>query len=172
MSSNLFCPKWIFDICVGVTAYDYIMRDIPIDVSAKKFVRGLNKNYKEVQLIEIKYASESIIRFMGEIKSPEYLPHDRLRHYLFFTLKYETYYKKRKIKSLFGSAFTGTKEKMYGEDISVQDFKTFIYSLRSKLVKEAPSTWEIRDDNEDDLEFLGELIKKDYGIDDLINDLD
>ena len=30
----------------------------------------------------------------------------------------------------------------------------------------------IRDDNEDDLEFLGELIKKDYGIDDLINDLD
>ena len=53
MKNNLFCPKWIFDICVGVTAYEYIVKDIPIDLSAKKFVRGINLRYKEVQLIEI-----------------------------------------------------------------------------------------------------------------------
>ena len=115
MKKSLFCPKWIFDICVGVTAYEYIVKDIPIDLSAKKFVRGINLRYKEVQLIEIKFAAESIIRFMGEINNPQYKPHERLRYFLFHTLKYETYYSKRKFKTLFGSAFDGTKEKKYSE---------------------------------------------------------
>ena len=51
MKKTLFCPKWIFDICVGVTAYEYIVRDIPIDISAKKFVRGINLRYKEYRII-------------------------------------------------------------------------------------------------------------------------
>ena len=170
MKNNLFCPKWVFDICVGVTAYEYIVKDIPIDLSAKKFVRGINLRYKEVQLIEIKFAAESIIRFMGEINNPQYKPHERLRYFLFHTLKYETYYSKRKFKTLFGSAFDGTKEKKYSEELVLQDFKTYVFSLRSNLVKKAPKSWDIRNDNEQDLDFLGDLLNKDYSIDDLIED--
>ena len=47
----MYCPKWVFDICVAVTAESYIVDDILIDMSAKKLSRGLNKHYKEVKLL-------------------------------------------------------------------------------------------------------------------------
>ena len=72
MSNQLFCPKWIFDICVAATAYDFITEDLPIDLVSKKYVRGLNKRYSEIKLLEIKYGAEAIIRFMGEIKNPQF----------------------------------------------------------------------------------------------------
>ena len=91
-------------------------------------------------------------------------------HFLHHTLKYETYYSKRKFKTFFGSPFDGTKEKKYSEDIVLQDFKTYVFSLRSNLVKKAPKSWDIRNDNEQELDFLGDLLNKDYGLDDLIED--
>jgi len=162
LSKQLFCPKWIFDICVTSTVNSYIVHDIPIDISAKKFSRGLNLEYKEIQLLEIKYGAEAIIKFMGEIKKPQFEPYERLRHFLFFTLKYEKklFLSKRKIKTLFGSAFKGTKKKEYSEDITLDDFKKFIFSLRSNLVEKAPLSWTIENDNEEDLGFLGNLLKE------------
>lgn len=164
MSKNLYCPKWIFDIAVTLTAESFITQDIPIDVSAKKFSRGLNIHYKEIKLLEIKYGAEGIIRFMGEIKKPQFDSFERLRQFLFFTLKYEKkfFITKRKLKTLLSSAFKGTKKKEYSEDITLSDFKKFIYSLRADLVDKAPMSWDIRNEDDEDLEFLGELIKRDY----------
>lgn len=163
MSNELYCPKWIFDICVASTAEGFIGNDIPIDISAKKFSRGLNKHYKEVKLLEIKYGAESIIRFMGEIKNPQYDSYERLRQFLYYTLKFEKkfFISKRKFKKFIGSPFNGTKKKEYSEDIILADFKKYIYSLRANLVEKAPKSWDIRDDDEE-LRFLGELLKKDY----------
>ena len=172
MADNLFCPKWVFDICSAMTAYDYIVNDVPIDISCKKYSRGLNEKYREVKFIEIKNASELIIKFMGKIKNPEYEPYERLKHFLFFTLKYETYYKKRKYKTLFGSAYDGTKEKEYEEESTLQEFKTFVYSLRSNLVKKAPKSWDIKEEDDPELDFLISLINKNFGINDLIESLD
>ena len=161
MSNQLFCPKWIFDICVAATAYDFITEDLPIDLVSKKYVRGLNKRYSEIKLLEIKYGAEAIIRFMGEIKNPQFEPYERLRQFLYFTLKYEKkiFTTKRKYKKIFSTAFDGTKKKEYSEDITVQDFKKFIYSLRSNLVKKAPMSWDFKEDTEEELDFLGELIR-------------
>ena len=72
MSNKLYCPKWVFDVCVAATAESVISDDIPIDVSAKKFVRGLNKHYSEIKLLEVKYGAEAIIKFMGLIKKPQF----------------------------------------------------------------------------------------------------
>lgn len=164
MDKNLFCPKWIFDIAVTSTAESFISNDIPIDISAKKFVRGLNFHYKEIKLLEIKYGAEAIIKFMGEIKKPQFDSFERLRQFLFFTLKYEKkfFIKKRKLKTFLGSAFTGTRKKEYSEDITLADFKKFVYSLRADLVEKAPMSWDVRNDNDEDLKFLGKLIKKNY----------
>ena len=109
---------------------------------------------------------------IGKIKNPEYEPYERLKHFLFFTLKYETYYKKRKYKTLFGSAYDGTKEKEYEEESTLQEFKTFVYSLRSNLVKKAPKSWDIKEEDDPELDFLISLINKNFGINDLIESLD
>ena len=163
MNKELYCPKWIFDVCVAATAESFIVEDILIDMSAKKFSRGLNKYYKEVKLLEIKYGAEAIIRFMGEIKKPQYQPYERLRQFLYHTLKFEKkfFLSKRKFKKLIGSPFDGTKKKEYSEDITLADFKKFIYSLRADLVEKAPMSWNIRDDD-DDIGFLKNLLKKDF----------
>ena len=101
---------------------------------------------------------------MGEIKKPQFDSFERLRQFLFFTLKYEKkfFITKRKLKTLLSSAFKGTKKKEYSEDITLSDFKKFIYSLRADLVDKAPMSWDIRNEDDEDLEFLGELIKRDY----------
>ncbi len=162
MSNNLYCPKWVFDICVAATAESFISDDIPIDVSSKKFVRGLNKHYSEVKLLEIKYGAESIIKFMGLIKKPQFNSYERLRQFLFYTLKYEKkfFISKRKFNTLIGSQFTGTKKKEYSEDLTLRDFKKFIFSLRANLVERAPKSWDIKSENEEELDFLGPLLMK------------
>ena len=160
----MYCPKWVFDICVAVSAQSFIVDDILIDMSAKKFSRGLNQYYREVKLLEIKYGAEAIIRFMGEIKNPQYEPYERLRQFLYHTLKFEKnfFLSKRKFKTLIGSPLNGTKKKEYSEDLTLTDFKKFIYSLRADLVKKAPMSWDIRGDDEDDIGFLKDLLKKDF----------
>ena len=158
---NLYCPKWIFDVCVANVASNFITEDLSIDICSKNYVRVLNRRYKEIQLVEMKYGAEAIIRFMGEIKNPKYDSFERLRQFLFFTLKYEKkiFITKRKYKKMFSTAFDGTKKKEYSEDITLQDFKKFVYSLRSDLVEKAPMSWSITNDTDEDLDFLGKLLK-------------
>tara|TARA_B100000989_G_scaffold293538_1_gene271093 strand:+ start:1588 stop:2094 length:507 start_codon:yes stop_codon:yes gene_type:complete len=160
LSEKLYCPKWIFDIAVVATANDYLLKDILIDVSAKKFVRGLNTHYQEIKLLEIKYGAEAIISFLGSIKKPTFEPCEGLRQFLFFTLKYEKkfFLSRKRFKKLIGSPFDGTKKKGYNEDKTLADFKKYIYSLRANLVEKAPMSWSINDDQEEDLQFLKPLL--------------
>lgn len=164
MSKELYCPKWIFDLCVTSTVHSFIVHDVPIDISSKKFVRGLNKRYKEIKLLEIQLGAELIIKFMGEIKRPQFEPYERLRQFLYFTLKFEKkiFTSKRKLKTLFSSALKGTKKKEYSENLTLDDFKKFIYSLRSNLVEKAPPSWTIEDEDDKDLDFLRKLLKDKY----------
>ena len=52
------------------------------------------------------------------------------------------------------------KKKEHSEDITLRDFKKFIYSLRANLVERAPMSWDIKTDNEEELDFLGPLLRK------------
>ena len=54
---------------------------------------------------------------------------------------------------MFGSAYDGTKEKEYEEESTLQEFKTFVYSLRSNLVKKAPKSWDIKEEDDPELDF-------------------
>ena len=52
-SPNKFCPLWLYKVIVSVTVYDYIVRDIAIFVSTKKFESFFNKYYKDLTVEEI-----------------------------------------------------------------------------------------------------------------------
>ena len=160
MSEKLYCPKWIFDIAVVDTANNYLLKDISIDISAKKYLRGLNAHYQEIKLLEIKYGAEAIISFLGQIKKPIFEPCEGLRQFLYYTLKFEKrfFLSRKRFKKLIGSPFDGTKKKGYNEDKTLADFKKYIYSLRADLVEKAPMSWSIADDEEEDLQFLKPLL--------------
>ena len=66
-----FCPLWLYKTIISVTVYDYIVRDIAIFVSTKKFESFFNKYYKELTVEEIENGATSIIQFLGEVKSKD-----------------------------------------------------------------------------------------------------
>tara|TARA_B100001093_G_C26417749_1_gene838418 strand:+ start:46 stop:549 length:504 start_codon:yes stop_codon:yes gene_type:complete len=167
MSEKLFCPEWLYDVVVGVTVHDFLTKEYSLEMIAKKFSEGLIDHYQEIPYQEIAVPAENAIRFMSEIKSPEFEAHVRANFYVFYTLKFDGLKGPRKLKGIFGSAFDGDKTKKYSEDIFLKKFKAYSYALRSGTVDKSPSGWQIK--NEKDLDFFGELLNKnEFSIDDLL----
>ena len=115
---------------------------------------------------EISKPAEACIRFMAELKGAEFEAHERANNFIHYRLKFNGLKGPRKLKSLLGSAFDGTKEKKYNEDTMIKDFKAYCFSLRSGAVPKAPSGWSIK--NEPDLDFYADIIGKDFSLDDLL----
>ena len=38
MGKERFCPEWLFKIIISQTVYDYIVRDVALFISARKFI--------------------------------------------------------------------------------------------------------------------------------------
>ena len=163
---SLFCPNWLYEVSVGITVFDYITKDFSIEMIAKKFSDGLSEQYIDIPFEEISKPAEACIRFMAEIKGAEFEAHERANNFIHYRLKFNGLKGPRKLKSLLGSAFDGTKEKKYNEDTMIKDFKAYCFSLRSGTVPKAPSGWSIK--NESDLGFYADIIGKDFSLDDLL----
>ena len=58
------------------------------------------------------------------------------------------------------------KKKNYSEEKFFKEFKAYCFSLRAGSIPKAPSGWSIK--NEQGLEILEPIVKKDFGIEDLL----
>lgn len=166
MSDKKYCPNWLYEVSVGQTVYEFIVKEYSIEMIAKKFSDGLGKFYNPIPFEEISKPAEECLRFMVEIKGSEFEAHERANHFVHYRLKFDGLKGPRKLKGLFGSAFDGDKAKKYNEQVMIKDFKAFCFALRSGTVPLAPSGWTIT--NEKDLEFYGNILTKDFSIDDLL----
>ena len=162
--ANKYCPDWIFNICVARSAYDFIVSDLPIKAYSTKYAIGLSEQYFEVKAEEIENEAEYILRFLVEINTDE--SDQLLNNYIYFCLKYVHNGSKRKLKGLFGSAFDPTKEKKYQEKNTLKAFRAYVFGLRSGVSEKPTPGWDILE--EEDLEFLKELIKKEANISDAL----
>ena len=48
-----YCPRWLFNVCASMTAYEFIISDMPIKSYSKKYSNGLNEHYGEIKSEEI-----------------------------------------------------------------------------------------------------------------------
>ena len=64
----------------------------------------------------------------------------------------------RKMKPMFGTILDPEKEEEYKADITVKNFKAFVFNLRSDPGKKAPTGWVITE--EEHLEKFKELFEK------------
>ena len=159
---NKFCPLWLYKIIISVTVYDYIVRDIAIFVSTKKFESFFNKYYKDLTVDEIEAGATAIIQFLGEVKTKD--PFLLLNHFTYSIVqdiksKLDSFFKK--------DPYDGDSEKNYNSEVALKDFKVFSFSCRSGLTKTAPAGWDIY--NETDLGLLNTAIGKEFSIDDMID---
>ena len=68
-SEKLFCPEFVYEICVGLTVYDFVFKDLSLSMVSKQYSMGLSEHYKPVHEDEMGVPAEDILRFMSEQKN-------------------------------------------------------------------------------------------------------
>ena len=159
-----YCPRWLFNLCASMTAYEFIIGDMPIKAYAKKFSGGLSKHYGEIKHEEIESTAEVMLRFLVEINAEN--SDELLNAFAYFNLKYHSDGSKRKIKGIFGSAFDAEKEIKFSEADCLKSFKAYVFGLRSGVTYKPASGWDIKD--EENIDIVIYIIKKDASISDAL----
>ncbi len=162
--SKKYCPDWIFNLAVARTAYEFIISELPIRSYAKKYSVSLSEKYEQVKFEEIENEAELLLRFLVEINAEK--SDELLNDYVFFCLKFVQNGQKRKLKGIFGTAFDGTKEKKYLEKLTLKSFRAYVFGLRSGVSEKPSAGWDIKE--EEELEFLNEIIAKEANISDAV----
>ena len=165
MSDKLFCPEFVYDICIGLTVKDFLVRQMSLEMVSKNYADAISIHFKTVEEIEIAGPSEEILRFLSERKNPMFEAHDMAINYVYWKFKYDGR-SERKLKGIFRNALKGDKERKYNSHNAVKDFKAYCFSLRAGHFEKAPAGWDIT--KEEDLEELGEIVKKEPNIDDFM----
>ncbi len=162
MSNEKFCPNWLFKIIISQTVYDYIVRDIALFISAKKFISFFSEYYDELDSDEIQTTAAAFIQFLGEVKAKD--PFMLLNHFKYSIITDV----KPNTKGIFKKdAYDSESKKKYSPHEAVKDFKVFSYSCRSGLTRKAPLGWELQNENE--LGLISDAINKEFSIDDMID---
>ena len=162
--SKKFCPEWLYNLSVARAAYEFIISELPIKAYAKKYASGLSKNYEEIKTEEIENEAELILRFLVEINAEK--SDELLNNYVYFCLKYVQHGQKRKLKSIFGTAFDPSKEKKYIEKITLKSFRAYVFGLRSGISEKPSAGWDILE--EEGLEFVEKILNKEANIVDAV----
>ena len=161
----VYCPQWVYAACVGLTARDFLVKDIPIDLMARRYSKALLEKYDEVNPIEISSIAEDIIRILAEVEAGSDAS-KYLEGFIYYTIYYDNG-KLRNRKPLLGSIFDGERDRFYEEKDIVKMFKSYMYALRSDLSKPAPTGWKI--DDEEDIDFLRDMATEEFTIFDAIS---
>ncbi len=161
----VYCPQWVYAACVGLTARDFLLKEIPIDLVARRYAKTLASKYDEVNAVEMSSIAEDIIRLLGEVEAGNQAT-NYLDGFVYNLINFDNG-KIRNRKLLLGSIFDGEKDRKYEEKDIMKMFKSYMYSLRSELSKPAPSGWKI--DDEEDIDFLRDLAIEDFTIFDAIS---
>ena len=48
----VYCPQWVYAACVGLTARDFLVKDIPIDLMARRYSKALLEKSKYKAQVE------------------------------------------------------------------------------------------------------------------------
>ena len=159
-----YCPRWLFNLCASMTAYEFIIGDMPIKSYAKKFSDGLNEHYGEIKHEEIESTAEVMLRFLVEINAEN--SDELLNAFVYFNLKYHSDGSKRKIKGIFGSAFDAEKEIKFSEADCLKSFKAYVFGLRSGVTYKPAAGWDIKD--EENIDLIVNIIKNDASLSDAL----
>lgn len=150
----MYCPDWIYDIISAEVASLYLKNDVPLEMGANKYVRGLSENYKEFSSQEISTFAEEAIRLLGDLEAGE-VAVPLLQGFAYFRMHYAFQGVKRKLNPMFGDVTSGTKEKEYSSQASLKRFKAYIYAYRSDKALLAPDGWSLG--SQDEIKILAEI---------------
>ena len=157
----MYCPPWIFDICVARVASEFLYSELSLTPFAVKYSKGLSALYEPIETQQLEMPAEGVLQFLTEIEAGESAA-DFLRQYTYFKLYFETNNTKRKLKPLFGSIEDPVKNIDFNEDKALKNFRAFVFSLRSNIIEVPPTSWAL--ENDENLPKLNAIISEEVNI--------
>lgn len=158
----MYLPVFVFDIFCSRVAKEFILGSMSSpDAYAKKYAEGTDDEYSDVPEAFYIGAATEIIEFLSEIEAGEdsvlYLDSFAYNRLYFSNINVE-----RKMKPLFGTIMDPIKDEEYKFEITVKNFKAFVFNLRSDPSKKAPAGWDVA--NEEHLSKFKDLFEKPVSI--------
>lgn len=162
----MFCPNWVYDICVARTAIEFLSADdMPLDKLASKYASALSEKYSPITLDLLQGPAEAMLMFLSEIEAGE-MAAELLNDFCYFRLFNEGAGKPRKMKPLFGALEDPVKTQEYTVETAAKAFRAYVFALRSNTVPKAPSGWMLEEETA--VTFLPELAQVKLSILDIL----
>ena len=138
-----FMPDWVLGCTCAHITIRFVNSTIPLEEFANKYSKSLSEKYVDASSKKLMGISQDMLYFLATFESSNHM--GVVESYMFNSLNFTKRGRKRKIKTLFGSALDA-KEQATTHQASVRRFKNFVFQLRSNDKYNAPEGWNLREE--------------------------
>ena len=161
-----FCPDWIFNLCSGMIATEFISKTTTIPALSLKYTEEISSEYDKIDPALFEEAAEQYILMLNELEVGEE-SFNYLTGFCCYKINFVNPKTKRNLTGLFSKELKGTASPEYNINNAKKAFKAYIFAMRSGQMQLAPPGWTIEKDIS--IELLKDVAAKDVGIESLFS---
>jgi len=161
-----FCPDWIFNLCSGMIATEFISKTTTIPALSLKYTEEISSEYEKIDPALFEEAAEQYILMLNELEVGEE-SFNYLTGFCCYKINFVNPKTKRNLTGLFSKELKGTTSPEYNINNAKKAFKAYIFAMRSGQMQLAPPGWTIEKDIS--IELLKDVAAKEVGIESLFS---
>ena len=161
-----FCPDWIFNLCSGMIATEFISKTTTIPALSLKYTEEISSEYEKIDPALFEEAAEQYILMLNELEVGEE-SFNYLTGFCCYKINFVNPKTKRNLTGLFSKELKGTVSPEYNINNAKKAFKAYIFAMRSGQMQLAPPGWTIEKDIS--IELLKDVASKEVGIESLFS---
>ena len=150
-----FMPEWVLGFTCAYISLRFVNGTIPLQAFTNKYSKSLLEKYADASSKKLTGISQDMLYFLATFESSNHMA--IVESYMFNSLNFTQRGKKRKIKTLFGSALDAQKQATTHQT-SIRRFKNFVFQLRADIRYNAPQGWNLRE--EQGIEWLQDIYEQ------------
>ena len=138
-----FMPEWVLGFTCAYISLRFVNGTMPLQAFTNKYSKSLSEKYADASSKKLIGISQDMLYFLATFESSNHMT--IVESYMFNSLNFTQRGKKRKIKTLFGSALDAQKQ-VTTHEASIRRFKNFVFQLRADSRYKAPAGWNLREE--------------------------
>ena len=150
-----FMPEWVLGFTCAYISLRFVNGTMPLQAFTNKYSKSLSEKYADASSKKLIGISQDMLYFLATFESSNHMA--IVESYMFNNLNFTQRGKKRKIKTLFGSALDAQKQ-VTTHEASIRRFKNFVFQLRADSRYKAPAGWNLRE--EQGIEWLQDIYEQ------------
>ena len=150
-----FMPEWVLGFTCAYISLRFVNGTMPLQAFTNKYSKSLSEKYADASSKKLIGISQDMLYFLATFESSNHMA--IVESYMFNSLNFTQRGRKRKIKTLFGSALDAQKQ-VTTHEASIRRFKNFVFQLRADSRYKAPAGWNLRE--EQGIEWLQDIYEQ------------